>query len=315
VCVHGLGLGSQVVAVADRYSTLRRLEMKTTCSTRGAFVRACTSATLLGALAVPFCIGAAPGELLPGAPSAPIANQQISSSTTNAESSPADVLGRIVKSASQVYEDLTNFVCREDIERYKGSSHNPTGRKLDVITSTVSYDRDAEHYTDIYQNNKPLNRIRGLSGAWSEGEYGTLLGETLKALKSRKASSISHSTLDGAPAAVYSFDYSSDDSPWEIEVTGHHYSLPFRGQVWASPTTGDVLRVDRIATDVPQQTGIAGVNWSVSFGSQTADKRTFWLPTKAVYSVSYLEGARHEWNLIAFSGYRRYGSDVVVRFE
>jgi hypothetical protein len=218
-------------------------------------------------------------------------------------------------SASQAYEDLKNFVCREDIERFKGNSRNPAGRKLDVITSTVSYDRDAEHYTDIYQNNKPLNQIRGLPGAWSEGEYGTLLGETLKALRSRKIASVASAPLEGSPALVYSFDYSAEDSPWEIEVSGHHYFLPFRGQVWASPVTGAVLRIDRIATNVPEQTGIAGVNWSVSFGTQTADQRPFWLPTKAVYSVSYLDGGRHEWNLIAFSGYRRYGSEVVVRFQ
>jgi hypothetical protein len=288
--------------------------MKTTSSTRGVFKRVCTSATLIGALAVPFFAGAAQGELLSDARTI-MASQEIPSGTAKVELPPANLLDRMIASASQVYEDLTNFVCREDIERYKGSRHNPGGHKLDVITSTVSYDRDAEHYADIYQNNKPLNRIRGLSGAWSEGEYGTLLGETLKALKSRKIGSISSSNLDGVPATVYSFDYSADDSPWEIEVAGHHYFLPFRGQVWASLATGDVLRMDRIATDVPQQTGIAGVNWSVSFGSQTADKRTFWLPTKAVYSVSYLDGGRHEWNLIAFSAYRRYGSDVVVRFE
>lgn len=277
--------------------------MKTTFSIRRVFVRACTSATLAGMLTIPFFTGAARSESPSETPAAITANQ------------PADLVDRVIASASQVYENLTNFVCREDIERYKGSGRNSMGRKLDVITSTVSYDRDAEHYTEIFQNNKPLNRIRGLSGAWSEGEYGTLLGETLKALQSRKMGPAFSTTLDGAPAVVYSFDYSTADSPWEIEVAGRHYFLPFRGQLWASPATGEVLRVDRIATVVPEQTGIAGVNWSVSFGSQSADKRTFWLPTKAVYSVAYLDGGRREWNLIAFSRYRRYGSDVVVRFE
>lgn len=287
--------------------------MKTNSSIRGVFARVCTSATLAGALAVPFFAGAARGELIPDAPPPATVVDQKASEPQAMPS--AALLDRIIVSASQVYEDLKNFVCREDIERFKGNSRNPAGRKLDVITSTVSYDRDAEHYTDIYQNNKPLNQIRGLSGAWSEGEYGTLLGETLKALRSRKIASVASAPLEGSPAVVYSFNYSGDDSPWEIEVSGHHYFLPFRGQVWASPVTGAVLRVDRIATNVPEQTGIAGVNWSVSFGTQSADKRPFWLPTKAVYSVSYLDGGRHEWNLIAFSGYRRYGSDVVVRFQ
>ena len=85
--------------------------------------------------------------------------------------------------------------------------------------------------------------------------------------------------------------------------------------MWASPATGDILRIDRIAYDVPGQTGISGVNWAVMFGENEADGKAFWLPTKGVYSVSYLNSDRHEWNEIAFSDYKRFSSDVVVHFR
>ena len=158
-------------------------------------------------------------------------------------------------------------------------------------------------------------------GSWEWFAGGTVipsssvLGETLKALKSQPVTFVSYSSMDGTPAAVYAFEYTADDSPWEIEISGKHYFLSFHGQIWASTETGSVLRILRVADDMPRQTGIAGVNWAVDFGTQPADGKTFWLPSKAVYSVTYLDAKRHEWNLIGFSGYKRYGSEVVVRFQ
>lgn len=229
--------------------------------------------------------------------------------------SPTDLLTKVRASAEQVFANLINFVCSEQIDRFRGSAHNPSGHKIDVITSKVSYTNDAEHYSDIHQNNKPLSQIGGLSGAWSEGEYGTVLSDTVKALRSRTIKFVSFSMLEGKTAAVYRFDYSAADSPWDIAVSGSHYSLPFHGQIWVSPATGDILRIDRIAYDVPVQTGISGVNWAVMFGPTTADGKTFWLPSKGVYSVSYLNSDRHEWNELAFSDYKHFGSDVVVHFR
>jgi hypothetical protein len=236
-------------------------------------------------------------------------------SNGGARPSPVELLDRVRASAERVFADLTNFVCGEQIERFRGSAHNPAGHRVDVITSQVSYVSNAEHYSDIFQNNKPLRQIGSLSGAWSEGEYGTILRETITALRSRAIKFIAFSMLEGQPAAVYSFEYTSADSPWDIAISGSHYTVPFRGQVWASPGTGNILRIDRIARNVPVETGIAGVNWAVMFGPRQADGKTFWLPSKGVYSVSYLNSDRHEWNEIAFSDYKRYSSDVVVHFR
>ena len=228
---------------------------------------------------------------------------------------PVALLDRVRASAERVFADLTNFVCGEQIERFRGSAHNPEGHRVDVITSQVSYFGNVEHYSDIFQNSKPLRQIDSLSGAWSEGEYGTILRETVTALRSRAIKFIAFSRLENKTAAVYGFDYGPADSPWDIAVSGSHYAIPFHSQVWASPETGNILRIDRIARDVPEETGIVGVNWAVMFGPKQADGKTFWLPTKGVYSVSYLNSDRHEWNEIAFSGYKRYSSEVVVRFR
>jgi hypothetical protein len=229
--------------------------------------------------------------------------------------SPSELLDRVRISAELVVVNLSNFACSEQIDRYRGSAHHAAGHKVDVITTRVSYSNESEHYSDVHQNSKPLHQIAGISGAWSAGEYGTILRETVKALRSRSIQFVSFSTLEGKTAAVYRFDYTAQDSPWDISVSGVHYPLPFHGQVWASPTTGDILRIDRIAYEVPVETGISAVNWAVMFGPSQADGKTYLLPMKGVYSVSYLNSDRHEWNEIAFSDYKRFSSDVVVHFR
>lgn len=244
--------------------------------------------------------------------------QTASSASTQAASnpfSPASLFQLARQSADRMDKNLAQFVCHEQIDRFKGSGKSEQRRKVDVITSLVSYDSGEEHYAEIQQNNKPLSRIGALKGAWSEGEYGTFLREAMTIFNSKPVRFVSMGILEGQPAAVYAFDLSFDESPWDIQVAGKHYILPFQGQLWVSPQTGNILRIDRISTSVSSETGISGVNWSVSFGPVEVEGKSSWLPTKAVYSVTYWGSDRHEWNKIAFSGYRRYGSEVIVHFE
>jgi hypothetical protein len=234
---------------------------------------------------------------------------------SNPAAASADLLSRVRQSADEVYASLSSFVCRENIERYKGAAHDMKGHQVDRITSMVSYENDTEHYTEILQNRKERSRIAGMSGAWTEGEYETFLREAQKALNSRLLELLPSSVLDGMPAAVFMFDANEHDSPWDFATAQKHYILPFRGQIWVSPETGEILQIDRISTEVPAETGIASVNWSVHFGDVSVNGKNYRLPTKAVYSVTYVNSDRHEWNIIALSDYKRFGSEVVLRFQ
>src|SRR5690242_18234871 len=151
--------------------------MKLIVWTGGVLVRAAISAVFVSVVALTCLSRSASAGIGSNAEGA--TSHQLDTSSVGPES-PSDLLSRITLSADRLYNNLIGFVCREDIDRYKGNAHNPQGHKVDVITSTVSYGSDAEHYSDILRNNKRLDRISGLSGAWSEGEYGTLLGDTLK---------------------------------------------------------------------------------------------------------------------------------------
>ena len=238
------------------------------------------------------------------------------SSTRNGDpEATGTLLPRVREKADRSYADLANFVCRERIERFKGAPNSGRAQRIDVITSSVAFENGEERYTDIRQNKRILKTISNVSGAWSKGEFCTLLREARAVLSANEGRFAAPRTLNGEPAFIYAFDFDQFNSPWDIQLDSKHYRIPFHGEVWISPATAEVLRITRRATSMPPLTHIAEVNWSVDFAHTVLDGREFLLPQSGNYDVSYANSQRHEWNTIRFSDYHRYGVEVAVRYQ
>ena len=222
---------------------------------------------------------------------------------------------RVREKADRSYADLVNFTCRERIERFKGKLGSSAEQRMDVITSSVVLENGEERYVDIRQNNRILKRISDVKGAWSEGEFCTLLREATKIPSVNEGRFAAPRALNGKLAFIYMSDFDTINSPWDIRLGSKHYTIPFRGEVWIDPASAEVLRITRRATSMPDATHIAEVNWSVDFAHTVLDGREFLLPGSGRYDVSYANSYRHEWNTIYFSDYHRYGVEVAVHFR
>jgi hypothetical protein len=226
-----------------------------------------------------------------------------------------DLLARVRLANELLYSGLQNFVCNERIERYRGPLSSTDGHRIDTVTSKVSFENGVEHYTEIFQNNRSRSRISNISGAWSEGEFGTLLRQTQALLGSEIVLFRMNTELNGAPVMLYRFEVSEEDSPWDLEVDSRHYHIPFRTDVWVSPSSGQILKIERTSTAMPLETRISQLQWSVGLETVELNGRSWLLPKTGEYAVSYEESHRREWNLMSFSEYRRYGSQVALSFD
>ena len=234
-------------------------------------------------------------------------------------SSGVEVPGQLLEKARLVnvdlYASLKSFVCQEEIRRFRGDLHKAKGHSIDHVSAHLSFENGVEHYSDIEQNSRNLPSISAIAGAWSEGEFGTLLQQTAHLLKTQSVSFISAASLEDTPAAIYRFDVKESESPWNLQVGPEHYSLSFTTEVWISETTGEILRINRRSTRMPEETGISEIGWEVTLDSVDLDGKTWRLPTEAAYSVSYSQSGHREWNQMSFSSYRRYGSESSLSFE
>ncbi len=215
----------------------------------------------------------------PGAPTASDGSAQLMAASTRPSPpslpeprlSGSDLLLRGREASSRIYRERSSVVCRERIDRFKGPIADAAGHSVDVITSDVAMEEGVERYSNVRQNDKPRPSIARIGGAWSEGEYSTLLRQTAETLDSDTAIRMGVVTkFNGAPAVLFRFDVPRSDSNWDFLVRSKHYLLGFHGEVWISQVTGEVLRIRLTATQIPSGTGISQVDWSVDFGPATS---------------------------------------------
>jgi hypothetical protein len=243
------------------------------------------------------------------------ANSKLAKVTPDHPDKKTVVLALARKANDEVFTQLHSFVCNEEIHRFKGWTDDAAVKAIDTVQTTVSFENGTEHYSDIRQNDKARPSISSLPGAWSEGEFGTLLGQTQKLLHEKTPMFEAFGELDGVPAAIYVIDVAREESPWILQVGAQQGRVPFRTRIFVAQESGEILRIERFSAGIPFDAGIGEIRWDVSLKQVALNERDWLLPTTGTYTVTYKYTHRREWNTMQFSNYRRYASEVAIRFQ
>ena len=229
-------------------------------------------------------------------------------------SAPGDLLARAQLENELLYTDLKSFICNEQMERFQSHLDGENPRRIDTVNTKISFENGVENYTEIRQNNRERASLSSLSGAWSEGEFGTLLRQTRALLGTQPIALQTETNLNGTQAMLYSFEVAGQESPWDLTVSSHQYRVPFQTKVWVSKSSGQIMQIERISRAIPPDSGISEIKWSVILKPVDLDGRTWLLPSTGAYSVLYEKTNHREWNVIEFSDYHRYTSRSVIHF-
>jgi len=227
---------------------------------------------------------------------------------------PGDLLARAQLENELLSTDLKSFICSEQMDRYQAHLNGENPHRIDTVNAKLSFENGIENYTEVRQNSRERPSLSSISGAWSEGEFGTLLRQTRALLATQPISQLPETNLNGTPAAVYSFQVSGQDSPWDLTVSSKQYRVPFVTKVWVSKSSGQILQIARTSTAIPPDSGISEIQWSVALKPVDLDGKPWLLPSTGAYSVVYERTNHREWNVINFSDYHRYTSRSVIHF-
>ncbi len=228
---------------------------------------------------------------------------------------PASILREAIAVNSDLYSSLESFVCQEQIDRYRGKTGSQRARRVDVINAKVSLENGSEHYSDVHGNKRAFRDLAELDGAWSEGEFGTLLKQTEQLLNSQYASFEGPDAAVSVPAFVFRIDVPADASPWDLTVAGQHYRIPFVAQVWIDRATKRIVKIERRSKDVPVDLQIAEIDWAVTLAPVALNGKEWLLPSSAEYQVGYRNTDRREWNEMKFFDYHRYTAEATLHFN
>jgi hypothetical protein len=213
-------------------------------------------------------------------------------------------------------ESLPNYLAQEVMTRFASTSPAINWRALDVITAEIVYENEAERYRNIKIDGKATDKsIEELPGAWSTGEFGSILADVFHPATATVFRRQGSSTASGRNARKYGFSVARENSNWSIQAPSQLVRPAYRGSVWIETETGAVLRIEMQADAIPRDFPLDNVESAIDYEYVRIGDGEFLVPVHGE-TLSCTRGTNNcSRNTIDFRNYRKYGSETSVSFE
>jgi hypothetical protein len=218
--------------------------------------------------------------------------------------------------AANFLGSLPNYVCQEQTTRYVSETRTPTWNVVDVVSAEVVYDDHQESYRNLQINGRPTKKSPEDSGAWSTGEFGTILGNLFAPQSATEFKYIQEDSILHRPASVFDFKVLRVRSSWKIWVPGQYVVPQYKGSVWIDNKTAQVLRIEMQAKEIPEAFPEISVETAVDYDTISlgaADK--FLLPVHAEALSCWRNSNECQRNAIEFRNYHKFEGESVIKFE
>lgn len=226
-----------------------------------------------------------------------------------------DALVRKAREASgELFNMLPNFLCQQSTLRsYAGADHQ--WRTVDKVSAEVLSVNGHETYRDVRLNGRPTGHtMMELPGSRSTGEFSS----TLRALFEQETGALfrfnSDVDLKGFSTAVYDFAVSGKHSDWRISAGSQMILTPYAGKVWIDRESGNVVRIEMKAVDIPRQFPFQRVDAQVDYGPVDLPSGRYFLPEQAE-NVSCNDPKSCSRNVIEFRNYHKYVGESSISFD
>jgi predicted transcriptional regulator len=218
--------------------------------------------------------------------------------------------------ASKFLEGLPNYVVQESATRYVSETRQPSWNVVDVVSAEVVFEENREHYRNLQINGKPSKKPPEESGAWSTGEFGTILGNLFSPYTDANFKFAQDDTILHRAASVFDFKVQRVRASWKIWVTGQYIMPSYRGSVWIDKQSGEVLRIEMQAKEIPEAFPEISVETAVDYDSiRLGTPEQFLLPVHSE-ALSCLRGSNDcQRNVIEFRNYHKFAGESNIEFK
>jgi hypothetical protein len=212
-------------------------------------------------------------------------------------------------------EKLPNYVCKEFMARYQSSRRPADWQALDVVSTNIVYEGGHESYRDIEVNGKAFHKpIEEMSGAWSTGEFGTMLLDLFAPWTAAEFRLRRRATIAGVEARVYDFQVERSRSHWHVQVASQSMLPAYKGSVWIEPETGQVMRLEMAARALPEQFPVDTVESAVDYDRVLIGGKKFLLPVHAETLACERGSSNCSREAIDFRNYHKFESSSDITF-
>jgi hypothetical protein len=226
------------------------------------------------------------------------------------------LIRKAADAAMDFTESLPDYVCQEMMARYQSMATPANWQALDIVGAAVVYEKGKEDYRDVTINGKAIKKnIEQLDGAWSTGEFGTILIDLFSPATAADFHYTRESRTGGVNAKVYDFSVVRERSHWQISMASQTFDPPYKGSVWIDPATARVLRIEMQAYGFPDAFPTDHVESATDYQyTRLGDAKQYLLPVHAE-NLSCQRGSNFcSRNVIDFRNYHKYTGESSITF-
>jgi hypothetical protein len=252
------------------------------------------------------------------APAAPQEKRETAETREVPEAPPSDdpVIEKARQATVAFTEKLPNYVCKEFMARYESTRQPADWQALDVVSTDIVYEAGKESYRNIAVNGKPFQKgMEQMSGAWSTGEFGTMLLDLFAPWTAAEFRLRRRATVAGVETRVYDFEVDHPHSHWHVQVASQTMLPAYKGSIWIEPSTGKVLRLEMRARALPERFPVDTIESAVDYDSVMIGGRKFLLPVHAETLACQRGSSNCSRNAIDFRNYHKFESNSDITFK
>ena len=214
-------------------------------------------------------------------------------------------------------ETLPNYVCQEMVSRYQSETQPANWQAMDLLSMDVVYENGKEDYRNIAVNGKPAKKpLDQLGGAWSTGEFGTVLIDLFSPDTATQFHYSRDSRIAGAVAKEYSFSVARENSHWIVHDGGQTYKPAYSGAVWIDPASARVLRIEMQAKEMPEGFPTDHVESATDYQNvRVGGVQEYLLPVHAEVLTCQRGTNNCARNAIDFRNYHKFEGQSNITFE
>ena len=226
------------------------------------------------------------------------------------------LIRRAADAALEFTQGLPSYVCTEAITRYQSETRPANFHALDVISTEVVYENGKEDYRNVTINGRKTTKsMEESGGAWSTGEFGTILINLFSPATAAQFHFKRDSRVGNIMAKMYDFEVERERSSWQIHMGSQTYMPAYTGSIWVDPQTARVLRIEMEGKGIPESFPIDHVETVTEYAYvRLGDAQQYILPVHSE-NLSCQRGTPYcSRNVIDFRNYHKYTGESSITF-
>jgi hypothetical protein len=211
-------------------------------------------------------------------------------------------------------EELPDFICQEDIQRYFDNEGSGAWEKADTLVYELTYNHKRESYKPINNIGRPITRsLEDVKGAYSTGDFASGLASLFDVETKAVFNPAGKERLGNRQTVLYDFRVPKEASKLVLKAEGaESLIVGYSGTIWIDAETKKVLRIDQALDDIPKSNPVTHSESSVDYDiiRLRGLDVDFLLPTRAEFIIADRRQKHYFRNLIHFKFYRKFETDV-----